>query len=159
MLKITLIVIIIIKYKTNIFRNSIVVYIKFNISLRSWLDLSIKYIYIYIYIIKRKKVKVEKKYQGKVQGHVVGLKLKWSCWLTNQKERKSKCTCFLCCPVKNKKKNESRSKCRRRRRRRRSSSSNSRSHWSELRKNIREVNAGRDGFLFYILVIKHKRWG
>jgi hypothetical protein len=39
----------------------------------------------------------------------------------------------------------------------RSNSNNSRSHWSELRKNIREVNAGMDGFLFYILVIKHKR--
>ena len=58
MLKITLIVIIIIKYRTNIFRISIAVYIKFNIALRSWLDLSIKkkkkniYIYIYIYINK-----------------------------------------------------------------------------------------------------------
>ena len=26
-----------------------------------------------------------------------------------------------------------------------------------MRKNIREINGGRDGFLFYILVIKHKR--
>ena len=43
MLKIKLIlIIIIIKYRTNIFRISIVEYIKFNISLRYWLDLSIK---------------------------------------------------------------------------------------------------------------------
>ncbi len=50
MLKIALIVIIIIKYRTNIFRISIsiVVYIKFNILLRSWLDLSIKNLDIYI---------------------------------------------------------------------------------------------------------------
>ena len=93
MLKITLIVIIIIKYRTNIFRIIIVVYIKFNISLRSWLDLSIKK-YIYIYNVKRWKLKVEKKYQGKVQGHVVGLKLKIRLLADKpKKKRKSKRTC------------------------------------------------------------------
>ena len=42
--------------------------------------------------------------------------------------------------------------------RRRGGRSNSsyHSHWSELRKNIGEVSAERDRFLFYILVIKHK---
>ena len=60
MLKITLIVIIIIiNYRTNIFRITIVVYIKFNISLRYWLDLSIK---------KKKDIKIKcKKWKLKVE--------------------------------------------------------------------------------------------
>ena len=65
-------------------------------------------------------------------------------------KRKSKYTVyFFCCHVTNKKK-------KRRRRRWRSSSSNNHSHWNELRKNIREVNAARMSFyfIFWLLSIK-----
>ena len=64
-----------------------------------------------------------------------------------KKKRKSKYTVYyFCCHVTNKKK----------KRRRRSSSSNNRSHWSELRKNIREVNATKMSFyfIFWLLSIK-----